>query len=336
MKLAKEISFLLYQHDCVILPGFGAFLKNSKSSEYNEILGYSSPRIEHITFNNQIKNNDGLVANHIAQIRSVSYAEALQEIKTEVDNLWKKLKETKNAELLNVGTFYFTAEEKLIFVPHHANNYCKASFGLPKIKLKKVSIPSDNKPTDKPIKSIPLASDIPLEEETPKLVGKRQENSRRYKELQEKRLQSKLNTEPAKKKRVSGLAILNTVGALFLIAVAAGLFQFEQTMNNRDASNQQIASILDGTFDNAESDTDVLEETPVSLVTQYGIIALTDTEEEAETFTSEMKDKYTSAHISESDPQNVVIITFDNEALADEYRKLLQNKLDQKLVINQI
>ena len=66
MNLAKEISFLLYKHNCVILPGFGAFLINEKQAERSAVAQYAMPKQEVINFNRQIINNDGLVANHLS------------------------------------------------------------------------------------------------------------------------------------------------------------------------------------------------------------------------------------------------------------------------------
>ena len=53
MNLAKEISFLLYKHNCVILPGFGAFLVNEKAAELSEIARYALPRQKVITFRSE-------------------------------------------------------------------------------------------------------------------------------------------------------------------------------------------------------------------------------------------------------------------------------------------
>ena len=35
MQLSKHISNLLFDHDCVTVPGFGSFLGNYKSAEYD-------------------------------------------------------------------------------------------------------------------------------------------------------------------------------------------------------------------------------------------------------------------------------------------------------------
>ena len=87
MNLTKEISFLLYKHNCVIVPNFGAFILNEKSAEVNTLTNYASPKNRIVTFNSQINNNDGLLANHIKRNLGISYEDALDKIVTYVSDL---------------------------------------------------------------------------------------------------------------------------------------------------------------------------------------------------------------------------------------------------------
>ena len=53
MSISKHIIELLYNHDCVIVPGFGAFLtKSIRASHDNDV--FSPPR-KSITFNGMLK-----------------------------------------------------------------------------------------------------------------------------------------------------------------------------------------------------------------------------------------------------------------------------------------
>lgn len=343
MNLAKEISFLLYQHDCVILPEFGAFIVRRRESEKNEIALYAKPFSHSITFNNQIKNNDGLLVNRISVINNCSFSEAVILVKDAIAKMQTEISLKKNLELSNVGTFYLTQEGKLIFIPYHSLNFCKASFGLPKLKLSKLTKSMDqekNKPTgSRP--SIPSTSPklAPNEIDTPLLVQKQQENKRKYEELQAKRLAKRneaLNPD-SQTRKWNGLKVINTLGSLFLIAMIIGLFLFEKNISDQQAANDQIASILNPA-DNGDSEfnesiaTDPMVTETINDVHTFGIYASTVSSESARIYFDEISDKYKQAKISESNNE-VFIISFDNEELANEYKNLLQNKTDYKLIV---
>ena len=73
MQLSNHISELLFQHDCVTVPGFGSFLGNYKSAEYDFKDEKFHPPYKQISFNSQIKDNDGLLAKHISSKLNLSY-----------------------------------------------------------------------------------------------------------------------------------------------------------------------------------------------------------------------------------------------------------------------
>jgi len=62
MQLSKFISELLIEHDCVTVPGLGSFLGNFKSAHYDLENEKFYPPSKQISFNSQIKVNDGLLA----------------------------------------------------------------------------------------------------------------------------------------------------------------------------------------------------------------------------------------------------------------------------------
>ena len=74
MKLEQYISKLLYQYDCVIVPGLGGFVANYKSATIQPVQNTFSPPSKGISFNKNLNNNDGLLANFIAQEETVSFA----------------------------------------------------------------------------------------------------------------------------------------------------------------------------------------------------------------------------------------------------------------------
>ena len=130
MKTEKYISQLLYRYQCVTVPEFGAFLTEVQSSHWNKNANAFFPPKKLISFNSQIKNNDGLLANHFAQAEKISYEEAVIAVKNEVADWKRNIELNKKISLKNIGNLSLNAEDNLVFVPFEQLNYLKESFGL--------------------------------------------------------------------------------------------------------------------------------------------------------------------------------------------------------------
>ena len=130
MKIENYIAQLLYRYQCVTVPGFGAFLTEIQSAQLVESAHSFFPPKKLISFNAYLKNNDGLLANHIAQTEKTSYEYAVSAIQYEVFNWKKTLQETGVFSIKNVGDFCLNADRNLIFTPYDQTNYLSSSFGL--------------------------------------------------------------------------------------------------------------------------------------------------------------------------------------------------------------
>lgn len=139
MNIESYIAQLLYRYQCVTVPGFGAFLTEIQSAQLIESSNSFFPPKKMISFNAYLKNNDGLLANHIAQAEKTSYEYAISAIQYEVFNWRKALQENGLFAIKNVGDFSLNADKNLIFTPYDQTNYLSNSFGLapfvsPKVK----------------------------------------------------------------------------------------------------------------------------------------------------------------------------------------------------------
>ena len=130
MNIESYISQLLYRYQCVTVPGFGAFLTEIQSAQLIESSHSFFPPKKVISFNAHLKNNDGLLANHIAQAEKTSYEYAVSAIQYEVHNWKKALQENGLFSIKNVGNFSLNADKNLIFTPNDQTNYLTNSFGL--------------------------------------------------------------------------------------------------------------------------------------------------------------------------------------------------------------
>ncbi|KIA97991.1 sporulation protein [Flavobacterium sp. KMS] len=130
MKIETYIAQLLYRYQCVTVPGFGAFLTEIQSAQLNEGTNSFFPPKKLISFNSLIKNNDGLLANHIAQTEKTSYKFAVSSLHYEVLSWKKELEDNGFLSIKNVGEIRVNADKNLVFTPNDQNNYLASSFGL--------------------------------------------------------------------------------------------------------------------------------------------------------------------------------------------------------------
>ncbi|MXN92627.1 SPOR domain-containing protein [Flavobacterium sp. Sd200] len=128
--IEKHISALLYRYQCVTVPGFGAFLTEIQPSYLDAASHTFYPPKKLVSFNANVKNNDGLLANHIASQEKISYAEAVNAIAATTD-IWKHaLNGANTIYLKNLGEILLNAEGNMVFTPDVPVNYLTQSFGL--------------------------------------------------------------------------------------------------------------------------------------------------------------------------------------------------------------
>ena len=137
MQLSKFISELLLEHDCVTVPGLGSFLGNFKSAHYDLENEKFYPPSKQISFNSQIKANDGLLAKFISEKSGLNYDDSLKEIHQEVLKITLNLKK-ESVLLKDIGELNLNKEENIVFTPLQTKNFLKDSFGLSPIFIKEL------------------------------------------------------------------------------------------------------------------------------------------------------------------------------------------------------
>lgn len=156
MNIANHIQELLYRYECVILPGFGAFLSQKQSAYIDQDTQTFQPPKKVVSFNRQLIKNDGLLANYISQAQKISYNEALAEISGFVEKIESSLRSDKQVELANIGTLYSKAENILQFEPAQNVNYLTDSFGLASYKTVEVQREAYKKQVEKLEEKAPI------------------------------------------------------------------------------------------------------------------------------------------------------------------------------------
>ena len=130
MQMQTYISDLLYRQECVVIPDFGAFISRRVPAQHFASSHTIYPPKKGLSFNAQIKQNDGLLANYVASAAHLSYEEAVQEIRNYVRFLDQEIDDNGSITIHKVGRFSRNEEKALQFTPMYLVNYLPEAFGL--------------------------------------------------------------------------------------------------------------------------------------------------------------------------------------------------------------
>ncbi len=130
MKIARYIGDLLYDYECVVIPGLGGFLTNDKPASIQPNTHHFRPPYKQVMFNAYLKTNDGLLVNYIAREENISYQEAKAQVDKFVFLCDNALKSGKRINFHRVGYLYLNKNEKIIFEQDSSINYNADAFGL--------------------------------------------------------------------------------------------------------------------------------------------------------------------------------------------------------------
>jgi hypothetical protein len=130
MEKRTYIAELLEQHDCVIIPGLGGFVGSYAPATIHPVYHTFQPPYKKILFNINLRQNDGLLANHIARAENLSYADANEQVLKYASECQQQLRTRKQILISNVGRLFTGHEGTLHFDQDTRFNHLPESFGL--------------------------------------------------------------------------------------------------------------------------------------------------------------------------------------------------------------
>lgn len=147
--MEKYIKELLFEHDCVILPGFGGFLTQYVSAEVHPITHKFTPPSKRLAFNEQLKSNDGLLVTAVALKENIERIEASARVVSYVQELKEQLNRKNLVEIQDIGRVFYNTHDKLEFEPDLSINFFEESYGLPELFFKPIerNFTTMNKPS---------------------------------------------------------------------------------------------------------------------------------------------------------------------------------------------
>ena len=154
IKINKHISFLLCEHNCVVIPDFGGFVANFESARIDSRSHFMYAPKKSIVFNKSLQNNDGLLVNEIASCEGLTFKQAKKELDKYVLDLKESLKLYKKVFIQEVGTLLYTSEGNILFVQSNSRNHLLDSFGLSTVQYPAIQRTSAQEQFEEKIKHI--------------------------------------------------------------------------------------------------------------------------------------------------------------------------------------
>lgn len=138
--VAAHMEYLLREHNCVVLPGLGAFICNYEPAHFDADNGNRlCPPGRRLAFNELIDNNDGLVASSISRRHGISFDAACRVISDEVGRIRRALSDAGSLRFGRLGTLTVTGSGHIAFEPAQYAGINGYLFGLQPIRLQPVA-----------------------------------------------------------------------------------------------------------------------------------------------------------------------------------------------------
>ena len=128
--IAQYISKLLYDHNCVIVPGFGGFVTNYQPAKVHPTSFIFNSPSKSVAFNIKLTNNDGLLVDAIARGEGISHLAAERQISQFVAQINAALVDHKPVKLAGIGRLIMDVENNIQFLADNAQNFLMQSYGL--------------------------------------------------------------------------------------------------------------------------------------------------------------------------------------------------------------
>lgn len=137
--VARHIQYLIAQHDCVIIPGWGALIAHIVPARIDARESLFTPPSRMVVFNPTVNHDDAMIASAIVRCEGCSYPAARQAVGEYVGALRRQLDTEGCVAVERVGTFRLSPEKATLFEPDNDGIANAQFFGLPMIDLQSVS-----------------------------------------------------------------------------------------------------------------------------------------------------------------------------------------------------
>ncbi|WP_372641014.1 SPOR domain-containing protein [Ancylomarina sp.] len=135
LEISRYIKDLLFIHDCVILPGLGGFVANYSPAVENPLTNEMLPPSKAVSFNRNLKQNDGLLINCLAESERLTYSEAERAVELYIEDISVRLRRSERVVINELGDLFYNKRHKLQFEPAKNINFLADLFGMESFEL---------------------------------------------------------------------------------------------------------------------------------------------------------------------------------------------------------
>lgn len=165
LSVEKFIEKLLLKHDCVIIPALGGFVTHYEPAYQDSESGMYYPPSRSISFNSQLKMNDGLLVQAYMQAFDTNFPEANRMVEHEAERIKSVLQSTGAFVFQNLGMLELKENNRLLFTPQDEGGIAAPDlYGLDAFFMKKYAIQQEATLA----KQVVLAEQMDVKEEIPK------------------------------------------------------------------------------------------------------------------------------------------------------------------------
>lgn len=147
--ITRHIEYLILRHDCVIVPGLGAFIAQYIPARIDEMSGFIIPPARELSFNSQVAHNDGLLTASIARATGTTFDIALSSIENQVASLKSQIENCGEFAIGRLGVLRSNTEGNLAFEPFKSTVISPRLTGLPSFAINPYDV-SANSNSDAP------------------------------------------------------------------------------------------------------------------------------------------------------------------------------------------
>lgn len=136
MRITDHIQHLLRTHDCVVVPGIGAFVAQYVAAHLSDDCRRLLPPGRQLVFNNIVVHDDGVLAESVSRAEGISYEAARIEINRQTEEMRRRLESEGSIDIARIGRLTLHEQGALSFLPDTENPIVKSPFlGLAAVDL---------------------------------------------------------------------------------------------------------------------------------------------------------------------------------------------------------
>lgn len=137
--IIEHIEYLMSRHDCVVVPGWGAFIANYMPARYDSERAVLEHPRRSVGFNAEVTHNDGLLAQSIMRREDMGFDEAMRFIADSVAAYRQQLSADNEVSMGRLGYFRRNDGRYIEFVPFSHAYSNDVYFGLADLDVKSVA-----------------------------------------------------------------------------------------------------------------------------------------------------------------------------------------------------